>query len=725
MRKMLFILSMLIAFVITGCATADAGKDQVVKSGDKVVLDGSKSKSKTNKKLNYKWKQILGKKVKLENANSVKASFIAPVVKKDTKLKFMLTVKEVGRDSVDIDYVSVLVKPKKIDKDTTPPVITLNGDSNITLYVGDKYKELGAKAIDNKDGNVTVEIKGSVDTSKEGVYTISYSAKDKAGNIATATRKVTVLSKQIATTTITGTITDVEGKPLPGAKVFNGNKSSITDGNGEYELNVSKADEIPVSVVLNGYMQNTKIAKTKDDKHSELNITLVKVDIIKDFNTTSGATINVKDAIVKLPKGAYVKEDGTPYTGVITAKATYHRVTTQDGSKAFPGDFIGETISGDKTVLISYGFIDVTLETKNGKKLNLDNTQEAILKYPVDPTFKKKPNDGDEIPLWYFDTKKGIWVEEGSAKYNAKTKLYEGTVKHFTTWNLDAKSEKGSYTGCVEDVNGKALSGAYIDIIGAGWNRSFYNYDSKFKLINVPANIDIKLRAYLLNKQLIISDIHNFKLLPNENYIDSECLKFNKKLSDVAASITGKIVDKNNDNFVFDYVISDLNNSILYNSEAFSNEIFESKIFNGPLNNKVIFKATIENEVIFSKTIELNKMDLKTDIGANIADMSKFIIIKGRVVNKKNKPLEGVHIKNINTSPSHFIGDTDSKGEFSIALKTPTNNKVKLEFMCFKVKLPLEYNISNNKSVLNLGTLKLNADGFNTNDTYNICNMTM
>ncbi len=716
MRKVLFILSMLVAFVITGCATADAGKDLVVKSGDKVVLDGSKSKSTTNKKLKYKWKQILGKKVKLENANSVKASFIAPDVKKDTKLKFALTVSEVGQDSVNLDYVSVLVKPNKIDKDTTPPVITLNGDSNITLYVGDKYKELGATATDNKDGNITVEIKGSVDTSKEGVYTINYSAKDKAGNIAKATRVVTVLAKQIAMTTIRGTITDVEGKPLPGAKVFNGDKSSLTDGNGEYELNVSKSDEIPVSVLLDGYMQNTKIAKIKDDKNSELNTTLVKVDITKDFNTTSGSTINVKDAVVKLPKGAYVKEDGTPYTGVIVAKVTYHRVSTQDGRKAFPGDFTGETISGDKTVLISYGFIDVTLETKDGEKLNLDDTQEATLKYPVDPTFKKKPNDGDEIPLWYFDTKKGIWVEDGSAKYNAKTKLYEGTVKHFSTWNLDAKSEKGSYTGCIEDANGKAIKGAYIGVEGNGWNRDFHNNDNNFTLINVPANTQIKLNAYRKDKNLT-SDIRTFTLSANENRIDNQCLKIDKKLSDIATLISGKIVDKDKNKFSFDYTISDLNKTILYSGKSSTNTIFKSSIFKRPLNNKVIFKATIKNEVIFSKKVDLNKMDIPTDIGTNIADMSKTALITGRVIGKDNKPLYGVFIKN---TAGFIYGGTDKNGVFNFALAIPANNKIKLVFKCYQTELPLEHDINNNKSILDLGTIKLNIDVKNTNHTCNI-----
>ena len=62
--------------------------------------------------------------------------------------------------------------------DTTPPIITLNGQSSITLSVGDTYSEAGATANDNIDGNLTNNIvsliTGSVDTSSPGTYTVTY-----------------------------------------------------------------------------------------------------------------------------------------------------------------------------------------------------------------------------------------------------------------------------------------------------------------------------------------------------------------------------------------------------------------------------------------------------------------------------------------------------------------------------------------------------------------------
>ncbi len=45
-----------------------------------------------------------------------------------------------------------------LDTNSTPPIITLNGDDNISIILGNSYKELGAKAIDDIDGEVNVTI---------------------------------------------------------------------------------------------------------------------------------------------------------------------------------------------------------------------------------------------------------------------------------------------------------------------------------------------------------------------------------------------------------------------------------------------------------------------------------------------------------------------------------------------------------------------------------------
>ncbi len=84
--------------------------------------------------------------------------------------------------------------------DPVPPVIALRGDSFVSLTVGEEfYSEPGFSASDNLDGNLSdaVTVSGSVDESKAGLYTLTYTVTDLHGNKATAKRTILMhLSKE-------------------------------------------------------------------------------------------------------------------------------------------------------------------------------------------------------------------------------------------------------------------------------------------------------------------------------------------------------------------------------------------------------------------------------------------------------------------------------------------------------------------------------------------------
>ncbi len=78
-------------------------------------------------------------------------------------------------------------------EDTDGPVITLNGEAEITIQQGAVYNERGAIAIDACDNGVAVTIAGDeVDTSTTGEYIVEYTATDSAGNDSVETRTVIV-----------------------------------------------------------------------------------------------------------------------------------------------------------------------------------------------------------------------------------------------------------------------------------------------------------------------------------------------------------------------------------------------------------------------------------------------------------------------------------------------------------------------------------------------------
>ena len=109
----------------------------------------------------------------------------------DTEFNIKYTVEDSFSNKAEkIRHVTII--------DDIPPVITLNGEENTIINVGQAYIEKGAKANDAKDGDISsnIEIEGNVDISKAGEYSIKYTVKDSKGNEATKIRVVTVVKKE-------------------------------------------------------------------------------------------------------------------------------------------------------------------------------------------------------------------------------------------------------------------------------------------------------------------------------------------------------------------------------------------------------------------------------------------------------------------------------------------------------------------------------------------------
>lgn len=86
----------------------------------------------------------------------------------------------------------------------TAPIITLNGDAEIPLTVGDPYTEYGAEATDAEDGDISGDIVKSillegnvvtnVSTTEAGVYIISYNVSDSEELSATPVSRVVTIT---------------------------------------------------------------------------------------------------------------------------------------------------------------------------------------------------------------------------------------------------------------------------------------------------------------------------------------------------------------------------------------------------------------------------------------------------------------------------------------------------------------------------------------------------
>jgi hypothetical protein len=166
--------------------------------------------------------------------------------------------------------------------DTVPPVITLSGLATITLDWGSVYIDAGATATDNVDSSVTVNSSGSVNTSKPGVYVISFTASDAAGNAAIrVVRTVTVLAPT----------------STPGADGVSGLLRYAFGANGPND-NVTK----PTTVLTGGNLVLTAIVRVDDAK-----LTVAGESVTDLVNYASGTAVTMVDG-----SSAGVDQTGVP-----------------------------------------------------------------------------------------------------------------------------------------------------------------------------------------------------------------------------------------------------------------------------------------------------------------------------------------------------------------------------------------------------------------------------
>ena len=85
---------------------------------------------------------------------------------------------------------------KKTSKDSTPPVVTVNGLATCYLQRGLPYYDADATAKDDVDGTLKVTATNNVNPNVIGTYNYTYSATDLSGNTGTATRTIYVVDVQ-------------------------------------------------------------------------------------------------------------------------------------------------------------------------------------------------------------------------------------------------------------------------------------------------------------------------------------------------------------------------------------------------------------------------------------------------------------------------------------------------------------------------------------------------
>lgn len=194
--------------------------------------------------------------------------------------------------------------------DTEAPVITLTGESILTVQAGSTFTDPGATFSDNLDGTGAAIATGSVNTSALGSYTLTYNYTDAQGNVATAvTRTVNVVDTTAPVITVAQATYTVEvGStfPLP---------TATASDNLDADATVTATGTVDTST-LGTYT----LTYTHSDSEGNA-ATVVTVTVVVEDTTAPVVTLN-GNAAVTLEAGATFTDAGATATDNYDATAT-------------------------------------------------------------------------------------------------------------------------------------------------------------------------------------------------------------------------------------------------------------------------------------------------------------------------------------------------------------------------------------------------------------------
>ncbi len=301
-----------------------------------------------------------------------------------------------------------------------------------------------------------------------------------ASNCATATINLTVP----ATGTLSGRAIDAAtAAGVSGVRVSVGGLTATTDATGNFSLpGLGVTARATVLFTVDTHAEAAAITAISGGT-TDVQVRMVRVGATADVPVASGGTVTMagSTAQVALPADGVQRADGSVPTGAMRVRIT--PIDPASDSSVMPGDFT-TVVSGTASPIESFGALNVRLADSAGAALNLRSGQSATVRIPL---ASRDTNPPTSIPLFYFDTSTGRWVQEGTATLTGTgtARYYQGTVTHFSTWNADQISNTVRVTGCVADANGVRVSAATVSSDGinySGTSTAFTDVNGNFSI---------------------------------------------------------------------------------------------------------------------------------------------------------------------------------------------------------------------------------------------------
>ena len=237
------------------------------------------------------------------------------------------------------------------------------------------------------------------------------------------------LESRLVNVAFAGRIVDETGAPITGAQVQAGTEIVTTDGNGVFRTKSVKLPDNDAIVTVSkiGYFEFSRAYYVENNALKTVTIELLKKTQVGSFDNASGGTVSI-------PGGPTLKFPPNSVNTSGNIRVFAHYLNPEDVALGLfmPGDLRAINAGGTEQALGTYGMVAVELEGAGGKA-QIATGMEVELAMPIMST--QASQAPSEIALWYFDTAKARWMEEGSAQKTGNQ--YVGKVKHFSFWNCD------------------------------------------------------------------------------------------------------------------------------------------------------------------------------------------------------------------------------------------------------------------------------------------------
>ena len=319
------------------------------------------------------------------------------------------------------------------------------------------------------------------------------SSNDVATPVDPTTMKMSALS---------GFVYDKDGKPLPNVEISTGTLTTKTDASGGFSFSsvgTTKANGASRTVLTfkkDGYFKVTRAAELTDGDIWEV----VMRSTYNDADATSTTidpsyegSVNVRSMKVNFQQDGFKDKNNNLFYGSVTTDMLYLDPDDEDFAASMPGgDLAATNKNGEAVQLVSWGMTLVDMTDDSGNSLQLADGKPATMTYPVPEKFKNGTKPAT-IPLWSFDEKTGLWIEEGIATYDSQLDAYVGPVTHFSWANLDYPEKRTMLTVIVQDAAGNRIPHVKVDIDG---QKSFFTNNSGEGKTYVPRNTDFYVTVH-------------------------------------------------------------------------------------------------------------------------------------------------------------------------------------------------------------------------------------